>query len=362
MMIKWWKPSINLKNFEKIKDIAKRGWPNQGKYSNRLENKIKSLLKVKHCLTCTSGTSAIYLAIKALKLKKNSEILLPNISYAAAGNAIISAGYKVKLVDVEKKLPVIDLNDLKKKISNRTKAIIVVHISGRSNNFQEIFNLCRKKGIIIIEDAAEALFSKLNKKYLGTIGDIGCYSLSPNKIITSGQGGLIVTNNSRYFNYISRFKDQGRNINTTGGSDTHYHLGFNFKYTDLQAAITLSQIEDINKKKKKLIENYKLYKKFLVNNKKFFILPFELKKGNLPLWIDCYCADRNKLMKFLDKFQIPVRKFWYSLNSQNEFRQKKNKLENSVLLSKKLIWLPSGFSLKKKEILYICNKIKFYYE
>ena len=79
MMIKWWKPSINIKNFEKIKDIAKRGWPNQGKYSNILENKIKSLLKVKHCLTCTSGTSAIYLAIKALKLKKNSEILLPNI-------------------------------------------------------------------------------------------------------------------------------------------------------------------------------------------------------------------------------------------------------------------------------------------
>ena len=115
MTINWWKPSISIKNFENIKDIAKRGWPNQGKYSNRLENKIKKLLRVKHCITCTSGTSAIYLAIKALKLKKNSEILLPNISYAAAGNAIISSGHKVKLVDVEKNLPVINLEDLKKK-------------------------------------------------------------------------------------------------------------------------------------------------------------------------------------------------------------------------------------------------------
>ncbi len=362
MIINWWKPSISIKNFENIKDIAKRGWPNQGKYSNSLENKIKKLLRVKHCITCTSGTSAIYLAIKALKLKKNSEILLPNISYAAAGNAIISSGHKVKLVDVEKNLPVINLEDLKKKISSRTKAIIVVHISGRSNNFNEIFNLCKKKGIRIIEDAAEALFSKLNKKYLGTIGDIGCYSLSPNKIITSGQGGLIVTNNRRYFNYISRFKDQGRNINTTGGSDTHYHLGFNFKYTDLQAILTLSQIKEIGQRNKKLVENYKLYKKFLINNKKFFILPFEIKKGNVPLWIDCYCENRNKLIDFLGKFKIPVRKFWYPLNSQKEFKENNNKAPNSASLGKKLIWLPSGFNLKKKEILYICNKIKLFYE
>lgn len=145
MMIKWWKPSINLKNFEKIKDIAKRGWPNQGKYSNRLENKIKSLLKVKHCLTCTSGTSAIYLAIKALKLKKNSEILLPNISYAAAGNAIISAGYKVKLVDVEKKLPVIDLNDLKKKYLIEPKQLLLFIFLEDQITFKKFLIYAEKK-------------------------------------------------------------------------------------------------------------------------------------------------------------------------------------------------------------------------
>ena len=144
-MIKWWKPSINLKNFEKIKDIAKRGWPNQGKYSNRLENKIKSLLKVKHCLTCTSGTSAIYLAIKALKLKKNSEILLPNISYAAAGNAIISAGYKVKLVDVEKKLPVIDLNDLKKKYLIEPKQLLLFIFLEDQITFKKFLIYAEKK-------------------------------------------------------------------------------------------------------------------------------------------------------------------------------------------------------------------------
>ena len=145
MMIKWWKPSINIKNFEKIKDIAKRGWPNQGKYSNILENKIKSLLKVKHCLTCTSGTSAIYLAIKALKLKKNSEILLPNISYAAAGNAIISAGYKVKLVDVEKKLPVIDLNDLKKKYLIEPKQLLLFIFLEDQITFKKFLIYAEKK-------------------------------------------------------------------------------------------------------------------------------------------------------------------------------------------------------------------------
>ena len=362
MRISWWKPSINISNYNGIKKIIKSGWPNQGKYSKLLEKKISKKLKVKYCLTSTSGTSAIYLALKALKLKKNSEILLPNISYAAAGNAVLAAGYKVKLLDVDRNKPSICIKDLEKKLTKKTKAIIVVHISGRSNNFSKVIEFCKKKKIHIIEDAAEALFSKLNNKYLGTLGDIGCFSLSPNKIITSGQGGLLVTNNVKFYKYISRFKDQGRDLNTTGGSDTHHHLGFNFKYTDIQAVLILSQLKEVNNRCSKLKKNYSTYVKNLKTNNNFFILENEIQKGNVPLWIDCYSDKRNKLIKFLKKFDIPVRKFWHPLNTQKEFKTSNAKLKNSIFLSKKLMWLPSGFNLSEKQIKFICNKINFFNE
>ena len=362
MKISWWKPTININNYNDIKKIVKKGWPNQGKFSKLLEKKISKKLKVKYCLTSTSGTSAIYLAVKALKLKKNAEILLPNIAYAAAGNAIIAAGHKVKLLDVDRKGPSICIEDLKKKITKKTKAIIVVHISGRSNNFLKVIKICKKKKIHIIEDAAEALFSKLNNKYLGTVGDIGCFSLSPQKIITSGQGGLLVTNNLKYYTYISRFKNQGRDDFATGGSDTHHHLGFNFKYTDIQAVLALSQLKEVNERCLKLKKNYNSYIKYLKSNNNFFILENEIHKGNIPLWVDCYSDKRNKLIKFLEKFDIPARKFWLPLNTQKEFKTSSSELNNSVLLSKNLMWLPSGFNLSEKQIKFICNKINFFNE
>ena len=155
--------------------------------------------------------------------------------------------------------------------------IIPVHVSGKGSNIKEIIKIAKKHNIKVIEDAAEALFSKFENKNLGTFGDIGCFSFAPNKIITTGQGGLIVTNNYKLYKEIKSFQDQGRPYLN---KKIHSSIGFNFKFTDLQASLGLSQMENINTRIRNLRNNYLLYKKNLNNNPNIKLKEFNLKKVN----------------------------------------------------------------------------------
>ena len=140
--------------------------------------------------------------------------------------------------------------------------------------------------------------SKRDDKYLGTYGDVGCFSFAPNKIITTGQGGIVVTNNKSIYKNLRKLKDQGRIGPTTGGEDIYDRVGYNFKYTNLQAAVGLVQLKKLHNRMISLKNNYKFYKKNLNQNKNFNLLGFELNKGELPLWTDVCCSNRNKLFKF----------------------------------------------------------------
>ena len=153
----------------------------------------------------------------------------------------------------------------------------------------------------MIEDAAQAFMSKYKKKYLGTWGNIGCFSFSPPKLITTGQGGIVVTNDSKINQRLRRLKDQGRDEFTTGGDDIHHSIGYNFKFTNVQAAIGLAQVFKIKKRIYRLKRNYFLYRNFLKDLKQVKILDFNIKDGEIPLWTDMICLNRDKLVKFLRK-------------------------------------------------------------
>lgn len=358
--ILWWKCGINLKDYYNTKKAYIRNWPNEGVYAKKLEKKIASLLKVKYAVTCSNGTSAIYLALKSLGIGQGDEVLLPNITFPATANAVLMTGAKIVLVDINSHEPSLSLKDLNKKITKKTKALIVVHISGRSANIEEIVKFTKKKKIFLIEDAAEALFSKHENFFLGSFGDFGCYSLSPNKIITSGQGGIVIIKKKKYFKKIKMLKEQGRFGNITGGDDKHYSFGFNFKYTDIQALVALSQLELIDTRVKKLKKNYLIYKKYLINNKNFRLLKFN--KENVPLWIDCYASNRNKLTNYLRTHRISTRNYWLPLNTQKPYRKSFKTFPNSRLLNKKLFWLPSNFYLTIKEIKKVCQLVNNFYK
>ncbi len=340
-----------------IKKVLKTNFPNEGKFARLFEKKLSKLLKVKYVVTTTSGTISIFLALKAIGIEKDDEVIIPNITFPAAANAVKLAGAKPVLVDVDNNNLLIDEKILKKKINKKTKAIMPVHISGRGSNIKEIIKIAKNKKLQVIEDAAEAFMSKNGNRYLGTFGDVGCFSFAPNKIITTGQGGIAVTNKKTIYKKLLRLKDQGRIGPTSGGEDNYISVGYNFKYTDLQAALGLDQLKKLKDRINILKNHYKFYKKNLIKNKKFKLIGFDLKNGELPLWTDVYCTKRNQLFNFLKKKGINCRYFCYPLNTCKPYRQSFVDLNNSKLLYGKLMWLPSSIRLKKKDLINICAEI-----
>ena len=340
-----------------LKNVLSKEIPNEGILTREFEKKISKHLKVKYVTATTSGTIAIFLALKALKIKDKDEVIIPNLTFAATANAVKLAGAKPILVDINEKDLLIDVEKLKKKITKKTKAIIAVHISGRGSNIQQLKAISKKFKINLIEDAAEAFSSKHKNKPLGTFGEIGCFSFSPPKIFTTGQGGAIVTNSLKLYKEIIKLKNQGRIGKSNGGEDKFVSIGYNFKFTNLQSALGISQLKNIDWRKKKLIANYNFYKKNIVESSKFKIFNFDLKYGELPLWTDVYCKNRNKLFKFLIKKGIECRYFWHPINYCKPYKQSFKRLDVSKKLHGKLMWLPSSLKLKKKELSKICDSI-----
>ena len=352
------KPLINNSSaFKNLKQVVYKKFPNEGSFTKKFESDSKRILKSKYALATTSGTMALYLSLKALNIKSGDEVIIPNITFQATVNAVKMSGAKPILVDINPKNLLIDLNALKKSITKKTKVVIPVHVSGRGENIIEILKICKKNKIKIIEDAAEAFGSKIKKKYLGNYGECGCFSFAPNKIITTGQGGLIITNKKKIFQKLKALKNQGRIGQSTGGEDNFVSWGINSRFTNLQAAFGLSQLKTFNQRKKKLIDNYKFYLKELVQNKDFRIFNFDIKNGELPLWTDVYSSRRNKLIKFLKRNNIQCRPYWLPINTTIPYKNPKKKFPNSKKLFKKLMWLPSSLDLTTKELKKVCKKI-----
>ena len=358
--INFWDPVIGSQEIKLINKALKMNWPNEGFFTSEFENKIEKLLKVKHAVCTTSGTISIFLALKAVGIKQNDEVIVPDITFGATAMAVKLANAKLVIADINKQNFSFDLDDLNRKITKKTKAIIPVHVSGRAADLNDIKKVIKKKRIFIIEDAAESLYSKYKNKFLGTIGDLGCFSLTASKTITTGQGGIIVTNNSNFYKKLRLLKNQGIKGKSDGGDVKHISVGFNFKFTNLQSAMGLAQLSTLKKRSVKLKTINKLYKKKLKDLSHIKILDF--KKEEVPLWTDAIAfKNRDGLIKFLKKNKIECRKFWFPLHLQKPFKEKSSNYKNSSKIYNKLFWLPSSLNLKVKDIIYITNMIKKFY-
>ena len=343
-----------------VDQVLRNNYLNEGDFTRIFENEIRKKLKVKYVVTTTSCTIAMFLALKALGIKSGDEVIVPDFTFAATPNAVDLCNAKSILADSKISDLNIDADKIKKLINRKTKAIIPVHVSGRPSNMLEIKKICRRKKIFIIEDAAEAFMSKYKGKYLGTFGEIGCFSLTASKIITSGQGGFIVTNNNSLYKKIKKLKNQGIQGGFSGGNTKHISLGYNFKYTNIQSAIALAQVKTVNQRIKKTRLIYNIYKKQLKNIPGLKVMPFDIKGGSVPLWSNIWCKKRNELRDYLRKNNVESRMPWYPLHTQKPYKTKK-KFPNSTQIFKKHLWLPSSLTLKYKDIIYICKLIKNFY-
>ena len=228
------------------------------------EKEISKKFKSKYCLAVSSGTSAIKIGLKALGVKPGDEVITQSFNFIATIEAILDCGAKPVLVNIDKSLNMCP-EELKKKISKKTKVIIPVHMLGVSCKNDKIFNIAKKRRVKILEDNCESVGGKYKKKFLGTLGDIGVFSLDFGKFITTGEGGLLLTDNKKYHKFMKEYHDHGHENNPKlpRGEDTKTIYGFNYRMTEMQAVIGKEQLKRVNFILKENFKRFEILKRNL---------------------------------------------------------------------------------------------------
>lgn len=335
------------------------GYFTEYKKTEEFEELIANFTGSKYCICVNNGTISLTIAALALGIKNNDEIIVPNYSMIATPNSVKMIGAIPKFVDVEEDTLIIDFNDLKRKISPKTKAIIMVSANGREpkTNINDYIKLSNDYGIPIIEDAAQSLGSFTKEgKHLGTLGLVGSFSFSAPKIISTGQGGALITNNEDIAKRIRQLKDFGR---AKGGIDIHDTIGYNFKFTELQACVGIAQFKQLPDRiiRKKAI--WKRYNDNLINCNKIKLF-FNDTNYCSPWFIDALVENREKLIGFLEINNIGTRRMYPPINKQKAYNfDGEFPVSNNVGING--LWLPSMVQLKDSEIDYICEKIINFY-
>ena len=354
-MIPIFKPYL----YQESKDLAKQAIDNgdiaQGPNIELFEREFSSYCDRKYGVTCSNGTIALYLAIKALNLPENSEVILPSMTIISCLTAIIENNLKPVFCDIDPITYNIDFSSLKSKITPNTSAVIVVNTYGLVVDTDKLIEFKQKYPYIkIIEDASEAHGATHKKIKAGSIGDISIFSFYTNKIVTTGEGGIILTDDNEIYNSLLQL----RNLNFIDRKKyIHSDAGFNFRLTNVQCAIGLGQLKNINKtiqqRKRVAFE----YNKYFSNNPNIQI-PFEDENYSNVYWYYGIIVKNNydKVLAALNNHQIDYRHFFYPLHKQ-PFINSEEVFKNSEYSFASGILLPIFNELSDQEIKLISKTI-----
>lgn len=340
------------------------GWiGSDGKYVKEFENKLSKFVNRKYSIAVSSGSAALDIAFKALELKKDDEVILPSFTIISCLNPIIKCGAKPIFIDVEPQTWNMNLELIEKNITKKTRVILAVHIYGIPVNMPKLLKLAKKYRLKVIEDASEQIGQTINGSQCGSFGDISTFSFYTNKHITTGEGGMIFTNNkllkNKCLSLRNLYFDNARRF-------VHEEIGWNYRMSNLQAAVGLAQFENIKKivKLKRDVGIY--YYKLLKGLKKIKFQSIETDYAKNIFWVVGIVLKKDgiidKIRKDLLKRGIQTRSFFWPLHKQpllNKYKIKKQKkLKNTEYISKNGFYLPSGLALKKADIKYVCDSLK----
>ncbi len=354
-------PSIT--NLEKniVSDMMENGWDNYN-YVEKFEKEFAAYHDRKFCLMTPNCTLAIYLALKTLKIGKGDEVIVPDCTWTATVSPVVECGATPIFLDVDKKNWCIDIKSLKKMINNKTKAVICVNLFGNMADMKKIKSICKKKKIFFLEDAAEALGSKYMGIKAGKFGDISFHSFHRTKTITSGEGGVLLTDNRDFFNKAKLLRDLGRSKKNSYIAEI---ASLKFMPSNLQAAMAYGQfkrIDELLKMKRDIYINYK--REFKSYKVKFNNDNKNVKNGfwaTVIYFNKKYKVNIPKLIRSLEKKNIYPRSFFSPLSTQmgyKNFKMKNLKNHNALDLFNNSLVLPSHYNLNSKDIKFISDNIK----
>ena len=349
-----------------LASVIDSGWFTEAKKTREFEKMFSNFIGSKYSCAITSGTAGLYLALKAVGIGKGDEVIVPDLTFVASPNSIEATGAKPILIDIEPQSLNLDLQKLSHKITKRTKAIMPVNFNGRATNYDVLCEFANKHSLMLIEDAAHSLGCYYQNKHQGTISDIAIFSFSTPKIITTGQGGMIVTNNKKLFERCLQLKDFGRDFGKKKNmrkSFEHSIIGYNYKFTEFQAAVGIAQMKKLEKRIRKKRKTYKKYLDLLSEINQIDFIQTDLKKIT-PWMVDILLqskAIREKLIKHLEKRSIETRIFYPSIHKLKPYRQYDSKFKISSNISNRGLWLPSSVTLTDHDVKTVCDAMKNFF-
>lgn len=358
-------PSINDEDVAAVSSAVSSGWiSGRGKYVNDFELRFGHWLGSSNVVACSSGTSALHLGLLAAGVKRDDEVIIPTFSMGAIPFSVSYLGAKQVLVDSERETWNMDVSQISDRITSKTKAIVAMHTYGHPVNLAPLVKLCQEHGIKLIEDAAEAHGAEFEGKKVGTIGDIGCFSFFANKIITTGEGGAVITRSDadaekcRSLRDMSFSKDPSQKF-------LHASIGFNYRLTNMQAALGYSQLGRIDKFISTRRRNAKLYDSML-GNIRGITTPQEAKWAKNVYWMYSILVDaknfgksRDALMIELSRAGIETRPFFVPIHRQPVYSSYHVKESYPIAdkLSGEGLNLPSGNTLTEDEVRYVADTL-----
>ncbi len=332
------------------------GWATEFKQTREFERLIAEYVGTEHCSVLINGTVTLFTALSALGVGPGDEVIVPDLTMIASANAVVLAGAKPVFVDVDPSNLCLDLGLTEKAITPSTKAIMLVSFNGRSPDMTRFVDLAQRHSLHLVEDAAQSLGSFYKGKHLGSFGRVGSFSFSAPKIITTGQGGALVTDDGDLDQKIRKIKDFGRR---QSGVDFHETIGYNFKFTDLQAVLGIEQMKKLDWRVRRKKEIYAAYRSNLVDVEQVRFIETDL-DDTAPWFIDILVADPSLLASSLKDRNIGTRPFYPPIHSQPAYH-----LAGSFPVSEETsshgLWLPSSSFLTDDEIARICNDIKEFF-
>lgn len=352
-------PDLDECELINITDCVHSGWISSlGEYVTRFENSFSRYCGATHGVSCSNGTAALHLSLLALNVKAGDEVICPALTFIATANAIHYTGAKPVFIDSEIFTWNMDPAEVEKAITIRTKAIIVVHLYGHPANIAPILEIAKKNGIHVIEDVAQAHGAMFMETRCGSMGVLGCFSFYGNKIITTGEGGMVVTQDAILAERIRFLRDHAMDSKRRYW---HHEIGYNYRLTNLQAAIGVAQLEKIDRFIKIRRQNAKLYRTLLQDLPGISLFP-EAAWARPVYWMVSILVQkeagksRDELLNFLREQGIDSRPFFIPMHLLPPYKQQIS-CPNAENLSQCGLNLPSSTKLSPHDIEYIVSKI-----
>ncbi|MBI5144901.1 MAG: DegT/DnrJ/EryC1/StrS family aminotransferase [Candidatus Omnitrophica bacterium] len=357
------RPDITEKEIKAVLGVLKTPNLSLGPKIPEFEEKFAQYIGTKYAVVVNSGTSALHLCIKALGIRKGDEVITTPFSFVASANCILFENANPVFVDIDPLTLNIDVNEIRKKITNRTKAILPVHIFGYPCRMDKVMKLAKENNLRVIEDACEAIGAEFNSRKLGTFGDCAAFAFYPNKQITTGEGGMIVTDSARLANLFRSMRNQGRNPESRWLE--HQRLGFNYRLSDINCALGIAQLSRIKEILRKRSAVARVYRMKLKGYKSIELPPEDNQSFKRSWFVYCIRLskdfDRDDVIKQLKAKGIECSAYFPTIHLQpfykKEFGYKRGDFPVAESISARTIALPFYNNLKEGQIDYISKSL-----